>query len=434
MDQRTAIPEFVITIVNRLEAAGYEAYIVGGGVRDTCLKRPAVDWDVATSASIDEIKTQFHGVKSYALKHGTISLLDDRDHYEVTTYRGPDGKGKTILEDLRYRDFTINAMAFDRDGKTILDPHGGRGDLRGRLIKAVGDPEDRFREDPLRLLRGVRLSVTLGFVIEQETLDAVTRMAGTLTSVARERIRDELMKILVCPRPSEGFRLMRKTGLLEGFLPELLEGYRKRQNRFHRYTIYRHIMETVDLVEPDPVLRLTALLHDIAKFRVRRKKDGVWRFTGHEEASAKLAGEIMLRLRFSNETIKTVVNLIEHHMIWYRSEWSDGAVRRLIRRVGPENIGRLIAFRRADLIAHGKTDHKIALLSELEKRVGDRHLRPFVEGPVDLAIDGRRVMALKGLPPGPEVGKILKRLMQRVTDHPELNTEEGLIGLLKEMK
>jgi poly(A) polymerase/tRNA nucleotidyltransferase (CCA-adding enzyme) len=325
-------------------------------------------------------------------------------------------------------------MAFDTRRKRILDPHGGRKDIRRRLIRAVGDPEERFREDPIRLLRAVRLSVALGFTIEQNTLDTLSSMAGMAASVARERIRDELMKILLCPRPSLGFDLMRKTGLLEEFLPELMEGYRKRQNRYHRYTIYRHIMETVDGVEPDPVLRLTALLHDIAKPRVRRKKKGVWRFTGHEEASAKLAGEIMARLKFSKAMIKKIVNLIEHHMIWYRPEWRDGAVRRLIRRVGDDNIGRLIAFRRADLIAHGITDHKIGRLSDLEKRVGDLHKDPSVRGTVDLAIDGRRIMALQGLPPGPEVGKRLKRLMERVTDHPELNTEEGLIALLKKLK
>ena len=227
---------------------------------------------------------------------------------------------------------------------------------------------------------------------------------------------------------------MVRTGLLRQILPELLEGYLKRQNAYYRYTIYRHIMETIDRVDPDPILRLIALLHDIAKPRTRGKIKGEWRFFGHEEASARLAKEIMLRLKFGNDMIGKVTNLIAHHMVGYDPVWSDGAVRRLIRRVGPENIGRLLSFRRADLLAHGLKDQKLKLLSELEKRVEGLRERPLVERTCDLAIDGYEVMEVLGLNPGPEVGEALEVLMEKVTDHPELNTQERLIALLKGMK
>jgi poly(A) polymerase/tRNA nucleotidyltransferase (CCA-adding enzyme) len=226
---------------------------------------------------------------------------------------------------------------------------------------------------------------------------------------------------------------MFRTGLLKQVLPELCDGYLKRQNTYHRFTIYKHIMETIDQVQPRPVLRLTALLHDIAKPRVREKVRGEWRFLGHEQASAELAREIMERLRFSKAIMGRVTNLITHHMIWYDSEWSDGAVRRLIRRVGHENIDDLLSFRRADILAHGVKDEKLDQLSELEKRVGESMKNQFTEKVRDLAIDGNRVMEILSLSPGPQVGKILKRLLEKVTDHPELNTEKGLTGLLSEI-
>jgi tRNA nucleotidyltransferase/poly(A) polymerase len=239
------------------------------------------------------------------------------------------------------------------------------------------------------------------------------------------------MKILVSPKPSTGFNLMVRTGLLSHFLPELLEGYRKRQNAYHRYTIFKHIMETLDRVEPVPSLRLTALLHDIAKPRVREKINGEWRFYGHEKASADLSGEIMDRFKFSKDMIRKVTNLITHHMIGYNSGWTDGAVRRLIRRAGSEDIMDLIVFRRADIFAHGLNDHKSDLLDELEKRIINQIKGPMATTTQDLALNGYKVMEFLGISPGPEVGRILKQLMEKVTDHPEMNNQETLLGLLE---
>ena len=229
---------------------------------------------------------------------------------------------------------------------------------------------------------------------------------------------------------------MLRTDLLKQLLPELLEGNRKKQNSLHKYTIYKHIMETIDNIEPDPVLRLTALLHDIAKPRVRKKIDGEFRFLGHEEESARLGKEIMERLKFSHEMIGKVTNLIAHHMsmVGYNAAWGDGAVRRLIKRVGKENIEDLLAFRKADILAHGLNDEKMERFLNLRERIGGLRDRDLVLKTKDLAIDGYNVIEILGLSEGREVGRVLEQLVDMVTDHPELNTKEDLIGLLRQMR
>jgi poly(A) polymerase/tRNA nucleotidyltransferase (CCA-adding enzyme) len=297
------IPKFVTFILNRLKNSGHQSYIVGGAVRNSYLSRSITDWDVATSAPSEEIKIIFQDVKLFALKKDTVTLVNSGHSFEVTAFRG---KQNCLEEDLGHRDFTINAMAYDAEKDEILDYCGGRKDIAKKLIRAVGDPEARFQEDPLRILRAVRFATELGFRIDTRTQKTIINMAPLLKSVAPERIREELIKVLLSPRPSTGFKIMRRTGLLKCILPELLEGYLKRQNTYHRHTIFGHIMETVDRVEPVPVLRLTALFHDIAKPRVREKIGSRWRFYGHEEASAGLSEEIMGRLTFSKDMIKKV--------------------------------------------------------------------------------------------------------------------------------
>ncbi|MFH1351035.1 MAG: CCA tRNA nucleotidyltransferase [Pseudomonadota bacterium] len=430
------IPEFVLTILKRLQGSGYQAYIVGGALRDMCLNRPITDWDVATSAPPDEIRNLFGDIRNFSLNHGTVTLVADGGQYEVTTFRGSKDSGNTLDEDLSHRDFTIDAMAYDAEKGILLDLHGGEEDILKKFIRAVGDPKARFSEDPLRLLRAIRLFVELGFKIERDTLKIISLMADRIGLAAQERIRDELMKILMSQRPSRGFNLMVRTGLLKQVLPELLEGHLKRQDSPHRYTIFRHIMETVDNVEPKPVLRLAALLHDIAKPRVRIKKDGQFCFSGYEQVSADLAREMMKRLRFSNEITERVTHLIVHHMdpVGYDLSWSDGAVRKVMRRVGPENMNDLLAFRHADILAHGMEDDKMPRFLELKKRVATLAGNPIVTKRCHLAIDGHKIMAVLGMPPGPEIGRILEGLMDRVTEAPELNAEKRLVALLKGMK
>jgi putative nucleotidyltransferase with HDIG domain len=426
------LPDIILMIIDRLHRSNYQAYVVGGAIRDMCLGRTPMDWDVATSAPLEQIQAIFQDIRHFNLKHGTVTIVGAKSQSEVTTFRGDGDSLKTLEGDLARRDFTINAMAYDVDKEEILDPAQGRRDIARKWVRAVGDPEDRFREDPLRLLRAVRLATELKFQIETKTLGTISQMAEQLGSVSKERIRDELMKILLSKKPSVGFNMMLKTGLLKQVFPELLEGYLKKQNVRHRYTIYKHILVTMDKVEPDPVMRLCALLHDIAKPRVRIKVNGKFRFFGHEKASAELAEDIMTRLRFSNDITRQVTKLISHHLIQYDTGWSDGAVRRLIRRVGPENIDALLSFRRADLLAHGRGKEGLHLLSGLMDRVKNLIESPLIIQPRDLAIDGQRVMEVLGLEPGPEVGRVLDELMERVTDHPELNTEEWLVSLLKQ--
>ena len=429
------IPDFVATVIARLQRKGYEAYVVGGAVRDRCMNHPVRDWDVVTSAPPRRIRSVFKNVRSFSLKHETVTLVEEGCHYEVSSFRGAEGLGKTIQEDLAHRDFSINAMAYDATERKVIDPYGGRRDISRKLVRAVGRPEDRFREDPLRLVRAVRIAAELGFKIEANTSRAITRMAHQLAGVARERIRDELVKILSAEKPSRGFDLLRRFGLLQEFLPELIEGYRRKQNSYHRQTIYGHILETVDQVEPDPVMRLTALLHDVAKPRHREKVGGELHFPGHEPAGAAMAVEIMERLKFSKGMIYEVSHLIRHHlpMTSYDLPWSGESLRRLVRRVGPKNIDRFFSFSRADVLSQGMRDHRLDALAKLQRRARAVVKKPLPLKTAHLAIGGEEVMEMFGLRPGPKVGKILDYLMDRVTAHPEMNTEEKLIALLEKM-
>jgi tRNA nucleotidyltransferase (CCA-adding enzyme) len=431
---RTKIPRIILEICSKLIRNGYQAFIVGGALRDALLGNEPKDWDVATDATPDGIHNLFHELTRFDLKHGTVTLVYRRGHHEVTTFRSATGFGRNIEEDLAHRDFTFNAMAYDTAHGRIIDPFNGRNDITGRVVRAVLNPSERFQEDPLRMMRAIRFAVELGYSIDPKTLGAVYPLAHTIDGVARERIRDELLRILLAKKPSKGFTLMRNTGLLKRILPELLEGYRKRQNDFHRYTIYRHIMETADSVGPDPVLRLSALFHDIAKPRVRKKANGRWRFLGHAGAGVDLTEQIMTRLRFSNDMIARVTNLIGNHMFEYKRELTERALRRLIKRVGPNNIDDLIELRRADDLAHGwgrafETDldaFKVKIHSLLNQSP------PLTVS--DLAVNGEDVMSLLGIRPGPEVGEILSQLLDVVIARPEQNQKGGLIRILKTMR
>jgi tRNA nucleotidyltransferase (CCA-adding enzyme) len=413
-----SIPEPVLFLLKKLERAHHRAFVVGGAVRDICLGRPVMDWDLATSASVRNIQSIFGDTPQYTLGHATVAVIVGGRPYEITPFRG---QTNTLKEDLAHRDLTINAMALDPETRQIIDLHNGRRDLRDKVIRAVKNPGNRFREDPLRLLRAVRFAAQLGFMIHKDTFSAISANAPLLSNAAPERIREELMKILMVQKPSGYFNTLVTTGLLKAFIPELLEGRLKRQNRYHRYTILKHIFKTVDHVKPNPLLRVTALLHDIAKPRIRKKMDGTWRFHGHEKASALLAEEIMKRLKFSNKMIREVTHLIKNHLIGYNSEWSDAAVRRLIKRVGPDFIEDLLTFRKADILAHGKKKSNQELLLQLDGRIQDQLASSPPMHVSDLAIDGKAIMMLTGLSPGAAVGKILAELAEKVIEDPRLN-------------
>lgn len=424
------IPQPVWFLINRIRQAGHSVSVVGGAVRDICLKRPVKDWDLATSAPISTLREVFRDTSHFVPGHGTIAVVLKGDTYEITTYRGP---AKTLVSDLAKRDLTINAMALDPLTGKILDPQNGRSDLKEGILRAVPDPRDRFREDPLRLLRTVRLAAQLEFRIVRETKEAISSLSPLLQTVASERVREELMKILLVQKPSKALNTLITLGLMKEFLPELLEGRLKRQNHYHRHTILKHTLLTVDNVLPTAVLRLTALLHDVAKPRMRRKENGIWRFKGHEAASARLAKVIMVRLKFSNSMIQNVTHLIKHHLIGYSPKWSDAAVRRFIKRVGAHHMGDLLAFRRADILAHGKIQGNRSLLNELEERIQEQLSFALPMQVSDLAINGSDIMNRTGLPQGPAVGKILSRLNSIVLEHPHRNNREELLDLLDQL-
>ncbi len=421
-------PGFLRWMISRLEREGFTALIVGGAVRDMCMARKAEDWDLVTAARPDVVQRVFSQAGAFRLHPETVTVVSEGRTFHVSSL-GAAGDRGALEQDLARRDFTINAMAYDLKAGRLVDPFGGVRDIELRLVRATGSPAWRFREDPLRLLRAARFACTLGFAIEKATLEEMESLGGAVMGAAPERVRDELMRVLLAPTPSRGLRLMQRTGLLRAVLPEIDEGHLKRQNSYHRYTILRHTLETVDRVEAVPELRLAALLHDSAKPGVRTRGQSGWRFTGHAEAGALLAREILGRLRFSRELTGRVVHLVRHHMIGYTPEWGDAAVRRWIRRIGPENTDLLLRLRRADIEAHGRPDYKGDLLDELAGRAA--RIRRTAVDRRGLAIDGRTVMGVTGLQPGPEVGRILDRLVELVTERPELNTEASLVRLLR---
>jgi len=432
--QGRRIPDTVLHISMRLIENGHRAYIVGGALRDSLLDFQIKDWDVATDATPDIIHNLFAETTRVNLKHGTVTLVYRGKHYEVTAFRGKEGFGHSIEEDLAHRDFTFNALAYDIINRKIIDPFGGKEDITKKVVRAVLNPLERFQEDPLRMMRAIRFSLELEYSIDPETLMAMTSMASAIDTVAQERIRDELLRIVMLKKPSRGLNLMRKTGLLQRVLPELVEGYRKRQNNYHRYTIYRHTMETVDSVEPHPVLRLSALFHDIAKPRVREKINGRWRFLGHASGSAELTKEIMMRLRFSNDMIARVTNLVSHHMFDYKRDLSDRAMRRFIKRIGVDNIGNLMRLRKADDLAHGWGRGFEKDINAFEERIDAILKKSPPLGLSELAVNGRDVMDVLGLHPGPKVGEILRELLDAVLEKPEYNQKYKLIQILEEIK
>jgi poly(A) polymerase/tRNA nucleotidyltransferase (CCA-adding enzyme) len=325
----------------------------------------------------------------------------------------------------------MNAMALNPLDNILIDPFEGQKDIASRVIRAVGDPLVRFAEDKLRMLRAVRFASVLSFSIEDETLQAVEALARDIKTVSMERITAEIEKLLLSPVPSTGIEFLRETGLLEVILPELLEGWGMEQNRHHEFTVYYHTMKALDSVPPEPTLRWAALLHDISKPRTKQGEH----FYGHEKSGAKLAGEIMLRLKLPNRTIKAVTHLIRHHMINYNPKWSGAAVRRLINRVGADALGSLLELHKADMEAKGVTDtgeDKMGRYNEFRRRVEDelRAGRPATVG--DLAVNSHDIAAVLG-GSGPFVGKVLTELLKQVVERPEMNNRDDLLSMAREM-
>ena len=447
------IPADVLAVCRRLRGAGHEAHLVGGGVRDMLLGRPPADFDVATDA-VPEAVMELFG-KNFAvptgLKHGTVTVLTDTSpprHVEVTTFRGEgtylDGRRpssvtyvKSLAEDLARRDFTMNAIAYDPLADAVSDPFDGQGDLTRRLIRAVGDPIARFREDGLRPMRAVRQAAQLAFGIDPPTQAAIEPTLDVFRKVSAERIRDELLKMLAAPQPSRGLRLMRATGLLGEVIPELLEGVGCTQNRFHKHDVFEHTLHVVDETEGDAIRRLGALLHDVGKPRARQPREGApgeFSFFQHEYIGAEMADEICRRLKLGNADRERVVGLVKNHMFFYAPDWTDGTVRRFVRRVGGhEALGDLFALRAGDVRGRGFGEDPENELGELRKRVESVAAEDAVMKVGDLAINGADVMRVLAVRPGRVVGEVLEKLLERVMDDPTLNERDKLEALLAEI-
>jgi tRNA nucleotidyltransferase (CCA-adding enzyme) len=447
------IPADVVAVCRRLVQAGHAAHLVGGGVRDLVLGRTPKDFDVATSALPDQVMAMFghRWAIPTGLQHGTVTVLSGPPPHgrpvEVTTFRGEgeylDGRrpsevrfGASLDEDLARRDFTMNAIAFDALTGRISDPFDGQGDIERRLVRAVGDPLARFREDGLRPMRAVRQATQLGFTIDPPTALAIPQTLGSFRKVSAERIRDELMKLLAADKPGAGVELLRTTGLLAEVIPELLEGVGFAQNRFHRHDVYGHALATLDGVEGDVVLRLGALLHDVGKPRTAAPKPdapGEHTFYRHENLGAEMAEGIGRRLRLANAERESVRLLVADHMFFYTPEWSDGSVRRFVRRVGVEHLPALLALREADVEGRGFGEDRASETRELRRRLGEVAAADAALSTKDLAIDGRDVMRALGIPPSRQIGVVLEALLERVLDDPALNTRERLEALLPEV-
>ena len=452
LDPQT-IPADVLGVCQRLRQAGFEAFLVGGGIRDLLLGRPPADFDVATNAHPQQVMGLFGSRFAIptGLQHGTVTVVTEGPsgprHVEVTTYRGEgayiDGRRPSSVtyvgsleEDLSRRDFTMNAVGFDPLSGQLRDPFGGRADMAARRIRAVGDAEARFREDGLRPMRAVRQAAQLEFDIDPPTRDAIRPTLDVVRKVSAERVRDEMLKMLGARQPSRGIELMRVTGLLEVVLPELLESYGVTQNRFHKHDVYAHTLAVVDATEGDAVTRLGALLHDIGKPRARQPREGApgeYSFFKHEYVGAEMAEEVCRRWKLSNADRERVVAMVAHHMFFYTPEWTDGTVRRFVRKVGPDILPRLFALREGDIAGRGFAEDPETELGELRRRIAAVAAEDAVMRVSDLAIDGRDVMRILNIPPSRTIGVLLERLLERVLDDPGLNNPSDLERLLREL-
>ncbi len=426
--------------------AGFKVFLVGGAVRNLIMKRPPADFDLATNAHPEKVMQLFRRVIPTGIDHGTVTVLYRGLSLEVTTFRSegaysdarrPDSVsfGNDIIEDLGRRDFTMNAMAIDLEQKVLLDPYGGRNDIKQAQVRAVGNAAERLNEDALRILRAIRFSVQLDFQLAPETISALSPVAHRLSAVSVERVRIELEKMLRSSEPSAAFRIFRDHGILPHILPEFLPCITAPTgDDTPNLSLYEHLIRTMDATPKDKLeLRLAALLHDIGKHSTQtRNNSGELHFIGHEQVSARIAVELLQRLCFPTRVIRRVEHLIMHHMFLYESSWSRAAVRRFIVRVGKENIVDLVQLRRADTIGkHGITVPAPAL-NELLQRVEHENKSSAISGTKDLALGGHDLAEI-GIPKGPEMGKILEQLLETVLDDPKMNTKPQLLKVAKRL-
>ncbi|MBI4120962.1 MAG: HD domain-containing protein [Parcubacteria group bacterium] len=448
MAKEFEVPKEVLDVVTTLQNKGFEAYLVGGCTRDLFLGKKPKDWDVTTNATPDEIQGLFLHT-FYENEYGTVGVVNDdaTDEtlkvVEVTPYRieekysdkrRPDAVSfsKKLEDDLKRRDFTVNAIAYDPVNHTIFDFFRGEQDLQDRVIRAVGKPEERFDEDALRMMRAVRLAAQLGFSIETDTGDAIRKLSATIEMIAKERVQDEFSHLLMSSSPMHGIKLLHEHGLLKYIAPELEEGIGVEQNGDHIYDVWEHNLRAVQhSAEREWPLhvRLAALFHDVAKPETRQwsdeKKD--WTFYGHDVVGGRKAKGVMQRLKYSGEITETVAKLVRWHLFFSDiDQITLSAVRRLVRNVGPENVWDLMKVRACDRIGMGRPKEKPYRLRKYESMIEEATRAPVTVGMLN--IDGETIMEETGEKPGPRIGWILHALLEEVLDDPAHNTNKRLLA------
>lgn len=434
------LPENVQKIITTLQMYGYEAYAVGGCVRDSLLNRTPGDWDITTSAMPGETKSLFDKTFDTGIEHGTVTVVFGREGYEVTTYR-IDGEytdsrhprevtfTRSLKEDLLRRDFTINAMAYnDKDG--LIDIFGGKEDLQRKCIRCVGNAKERFSEDALRILRGVRFAAQLGFDISEDTKEGMRELAPTLRNISMERIQVELVKMLTSDRP-ELLKMAWELKITQIFLPEfdrMMETVQETPH--HMYNVGEHTLHAMKNVRADKILRLTMLLHDTGKPALKTMDaNGVAHFKKHAAESEKIAGRVLKRLKFDNDTLRKVTKLVKYHD--YRMEATEKNVRRAMNIIGEELFPYYMEVRRADVLAQSlyKREEKIQNLDEIEELYQKIVALGQCVSLKTLAVNGSDLIAA-GMKPGKKIGEKLEELLELVIDDPDMNTKEKLFQYL----
>lgn len=439
MNKKIDAPTEIYKIASTLHNAGYECYLVGGAVRDQLLGKEAKDWDLTTNALPQQVIKLFKHVIPTGIKHGTVTIIFKGYQVEVTTYR-VDGKytdgrrpdkisfSPSIEEDLKRRDFTINSIAFNLNKKELFDPNKGLDDLREKKIRAIGISQERFNEDGLRSIRACRFAAQLNFTVTPKTFDGIVATKHRIPGLSKERIYDELMKIMKgADKPSLSFELFRDTGILEIIIPELYNCIGVTQKGSHAFDVFEHSIYACDgIPKSEPELRIAAILHDIGKPVVKEINNGEATFHNHEAVSEKMAREIMLRYRFSNNSIKKISHLVGLHMFHYEPQWTDSAVRRLIAKVGVENLNDLYILRQGDIWGTAQEENNNVRLDELKARVELILEKDNAFTIKDLDINGK-ILNDKGVPKSKAMGQILEYLLDLVLDNPKLNKEEILL-------
>lgn len=448
-----SIPPVVREVHTAFQRNGYEIYLVGGCVRNLLMNLPITDWDLTTNATPEQILALFPN-GFYDNTFGTVgipAIINDQEKVlEITTYRTEEGYsnkrhpdkvewGKTIEEDLQRRDFACNAIALKltNDNFDLIDPFNGQEDIKNKILRCVGNPQERFKEDALRLLRAVRFATILEFTIEEKTWQQLLEDAHLLQEISAERICQELFKILASERPYEGIVLLKNTGLLQYILPELLKGVdvsQVRPGRHHTTDVFTHNMLSLKYCpSKDPVVRFAALLHDVGKPKVASQDEqGFVIFHNHEIEGAKMVYEICNRLKFSKKDRDKVVNLIRWHMFTVDEHITDSAIRRFIRRVGVNHVQDMMDLRIGDRLGGGTQTAESWRLKLFKERV-EEQLKPGPFSINDLAIDGNDIMKELGIKPGRKIGDLLQKLFEEVDEDLSKNTKEYLLPRLKEL-